>query len=68
MIRKDISTTMSEVMKTGDQQLYEPTGWIWFVMGPTASGKSTVAKCLAEALDFQFIEGDDVRMLPLLVT
>ncbi|KAK1829775.1 P-loop containing nucleoside triphosphate hydrolase protein [Podospora conica] len=33
--------------------------WIWIVTGPTASGKTSVAKALAAYLDFPFIEGDD---------
>lgn len=36
--------------------------WIWFVTGPTASGKTTIAKALADALGFAFVEGDDVRI------
>ncbi|KAH7166539.1 P-loop containing nucleoside triphosphate hydrolase protein [Dactylonectria macrodidyma] len=34
-------------------------GWIWFILGPTASGKTTVAKFLAASLHFDYIEGDD---------
>ncbi|KAH6889636.1 P-loop containing nucleoside triphosphate hydrolase protein [Thelonectria olida] len=34
-------------------------GWVWFIIGPTASGKTTVASALAESLDFSYIEGDD---------
>lgn len=34
--------------------------WIWFVTGPTACGKTTVAKYIAERLDITFLEGDDV--------
>ncbi|AEO67347.1 be0e1316-b54f-41cf-9db2-9a108c3fbeda [Thermothielavioides terrestris] len=33
--------------------------WIWFITGPTACGKTTVAKSLAESLGFMFVEGDD---------
>ncbi|KAK3399617.1 P-loop containing nucleoside triphosphate hydrolase protein [Sordaria brevicollis] len=33
--------------------------WIWFVTGPTACGKTTVAKALARELGFTFVEGDD---------
>ncbi|KAK4097905.1 carbohydrate kinase, partial [Parathielavia hyrcaniae] len=33
--------------------------WIWFITGPTACGKTTVAKGLAQALGFKFVEGDD---------
>ena len=40
-----------------------PSGhrWILFVSGPTASGKTSVAKYLADELDLKFVEGDDVR-------
>lgn len=34
--------------------------WIWFVTGPTACGKTTVAKQLAEELKMAYLEGDDV--------
>ena len=37
--------------------------WIWFVTGPTACGKTTIAKFLAQQLDFTFLEGDDVSEL-----
>jgi gluconokinase len=37
--------------------------WIWFITGPTACGKTTVAKSLAESLGFMFVEGDDVRRI-----
>ncbi|KAJ3547299.1 hypothetical protein NM208_g1588 [Fusarium decemcellulare] len=33
--------------------------WILFVSGPTASGKTSIAKYLAETLDLKFVEGDD---------
>ncbi|KAJ4289366.1 hypothetical protein N0V88_007118 [Collariella sp. IMI 366227] len=33
--------------------------WIWFITGPTACGKTTIAKYLAEQLGFSFVEGDD---------
>ncbi|EKJ76332.1 hypothetical protein FPSE_03468 [Fusarium pseudograminearum CS3096] len=33
--------------------------WILFVSGPTASGKSSVAKYLADELNLKFVEGDD---------
>ncbi|EAA33565.2 carbohydrate kinase [Neurospora crassa] len=33
--------------------------WIWFVTGPTACGKTTVAKALAENLNLTYVEGDD---------
>ncbi|GKU08004.1 shikimate kinase [Fusarium langsethiae] len=32
--------------------------WILFVSGPTASGKSSVAKYLADELNLKFVEGD----------
>lgn len=35
--------------------------WIWFVTGPTACGKTTIAKALAENLNLTYVEGDDVR-------
>lgn len=37
--------------------------WIWFVTGPTACGKTTVAKALARELEFTYVEGDDVSFL-----
>ncbi|KAK3484852.1 P-loop containing nucleoside triphosphate hydrolase protein [Neurospora hispaniola] len=33
--------------------------WIWFVTGPTACGKTTIAKALAENLNLTYVEGDD---------
>ncbi|RGP81260.1 shikimate kinase [Fusarium longipes] len=33
--------------------------WILFVSGPTASGKSSIAKYLSDKLDLKFVEGDD---------
>ncbi|KAK3937761.1 P-loop containing nucleoside triphosphate hydrolase protein [Diplogelasinospora grovesii] len=33
--------------------------WIWFVTGPTACGKTTIAKLMAQRLNFTFLEGDD---------
>lgn len=38
--------------------------WIWFITGPTACGKTTVAKSLAQSLGFSFVEGDDVSIPP----
>lgn len=40
---------------------HERKRWIWFITGPTACGKTTIAKALAENLKFTFVEGDDVR-------
>jgi Cdc6-like AAA superfamily ATPase len=37
--------------------------WILFVSGPTASGKTSIAKFIAEKLNLKFVEGDDVRVL-----
>ncbi|MEJ1222146.1 gluconokinase [Sediminicola sp. 1XM1-17] len=34
-------------------------GYILFVMGVSGSGKSTIGKLLAEALDYPFFDGDD---------
>ncbi|KAK5653238.1 hypothetical protein OQA88_9137 [Cercophora sp. LCS_1] len=36
-----------------------PHRWIWFITGPTACGKTTIAKALATNLNFTFVEGDD---------
>ncbi|KAK4121481.1 carbohydrate kinase, partial [Parathielavia appendiculata] len=33
--------------------------WICFITGPTACGKTTIAKGLAQSLGFVFVEGDD---------
>jgi Cdc6-like AAA superfamily ATPase len=38
--------------------------WILFVTGPTACGKTTVAKYLAEQLPAKYLEGDDVSCPP----
>lgn len=35
--------------------------WVWFITGPTACGKTTIAKYLADKLGMSFVEGDDVR-------
>ncbi|KAK4180630.1 P-loop containing nucleoside triphosphate hydrolase protein [Triangularia setosa] len=35
-----------------------PPRWIWFITGPTACGKSTIAAFLASSLNFKFLEGD----------
>lgn len=40
---------------------------IWIVTGPAGSGKSTVAKYLADKFAFTYIEGDDVSCLLLWV-
>lgn len=34
--------------------------YVFFFTGPTACGKSTVAKYVADKLDLSFLEGDDV--------
>ena len=38
---------------------------VWLVTGPAGCGKSTVAKHLATALDFPYIEGDEVSPFPI---
>jgi hypothetical protein len=48
-----------------DEQRDTKRGWIWFITGPTACGKTTIAKSLAESLGFTFVEGDDVGVLSL---
>ncbi|EXU95739.1 gluconate kinase-like protein [Metarhizium robertsii] len=35
--------------------------WVLFISGPTASGKSTVAKFLASRFNAQYIEGNDLQ-------
>ena len=37
---------------------------IWLVTGPAGCGKSTVANYIATALDFPYIEGDEVYLPP----
>jgi gluconokinase len=54
---------MSESDKTGnegDAVTAQQARWIFFVTGPTACGKTTVAKFIAEKLNLTFLEGDDV--------
>ncbi|KAK4246193.1 putative gluconokinase [Corynascus novoguineensis] len=48
-------------VKPGDGEKKQETGprWVWFITGPTACGKTTVAKYLADKLGFSFVEGDD---------
>ncbi|KAK3986811.1 shikimate kinase [Cladorrhinum sp. PSN332] len=41
------------------QTPHHPHRWIWFITGPTACGKTTIAKALASRLKFTFVEGDD---------
>lgn len=41
--------------------------YVWFITGPTACGKTTVAKYLAEKLNLTFLEGDDVGASILLL-
>jgi gluconokinase len=48
-----------------DNQQQTGPRWIWFITGPTACGKTTIAKALADKLGFIFVEGDDVRAPPL---
>lgn len=38
----------------------EQKRWIWFITGPTACGKTTIAQALADDLKFGFLEGDYV--------
>ncbi|KAF4979191.1 hypothetical protein FZEAL_4564 [Fusarium zealandicum] len=47
--------------KSQSKEKVVPKGhrWILFVSGPTASGKTSIAKHLAETLDLKFVEGDD---------
>jgi len=45
---------------TAQADIHHGHRWIWFVTGPTACGKTTVAKALAADLYFTFVEGDDV--------
>jgi len=48
---------MGENAKTDNEQQHR---WIFFVTGPTACGKTTVAKSIADKLNLTFLEGDDV--------
>lgn len=41
--------------------------WIFFVAGPTACGKTTVAKFIAESLNLKFLEGDDVSAVAMVM-
>jgi len=45
---------------TAQTDIHHGHRWIWFVTGPTACGKTTIAKALAADLRFTFVEGDDV--------
>ncbi|KAL2128317.1 hypothetical protein VTI74DRAFT_9358 [Chaetomium olivicolor] len=56
------AATMSSLPNRPEKQ--KSHRWIWFIAGPTACGKTTIAKYLAERLGFTFVEGDDVRLLP----
>lgn len=38
--------------------------YVFFFTGPTACGKSTIAKHVADRFNFSFLEGDDVRPQP----
>ncbi|PNP50162.1 hypothetical protein THARTR1_09151 [Trichoderma harzianum] len=46
----------------GPRSVDNDESWIFFVSGPTGSGKSSVAKFLASKLQARFLEGDDVRV------
>lgn len=48
---------------TNNTETHHDHRWIWFVTGPTACGKTTIAKALAEDLGFTFVEGDNVTIL-----
>ncbi|KAJ4251508.1 hypothetical protein NW762_011495 [Fusarium torreyae] len=50
---------MGDLRKSSLKPVPEGHRWILFVSGPTASGKTSVAKYLAEKLDLKFVEGDD---------
>lgn len=39
--------------------------YVFFFTGPTACGKSTIAKYVADNLNLTFLEGDDVRLTPI---
>lgn len=47
----------AETLNNGDSREYR---WVLFVSGPTASGKTSIAKYLAEKLNLKYVEGDDV--------
>jgi len=56
----ELKATDSVQEQNGIIPEYERKRWIWFITGPTACGKTTIAKALAENLNFTFVEGDDV--------
>lgn len=41
---------------------------MWIITGPAGCGKSTVAQHLANELSIPYIEGDDVRIIPITPT
>lgn len=65
------TTKMGDPLSTGAAAAEDPAAanihgdrrWIWFITGPTACGKTTIAKALACHLGFTFVEGDDVRVV-----
>lgn len=60
---RNITMSSQQVPNSNAGQTSSPR-WIWFVTGPTACGKTTIAKSLADNLGFNFVEGDDVRIPP----
>jgi gluconokinase len=50
------------MLSANDSDKQNRPRWIWFITGPTACGKTTVAKALAQTLGLTFVEGDDVRL------
>jgi gluconokinase len=59
-----MSQTNAQQHPGSDHDLNGNRRWVWFITGPTASGKTTIAKALADSLGFTFVEGDDVRTDP----
>lgn len=56
--------TSGDVISAGHDGAHNRS-WVLFISGPTASGKSTVAKFLASGFNAQYIEGNDVRHTPM---
>ncbi|KAH8649232.1 shikimate kinase [Xylariales sp. PMI_506] len=50
---------MSQRASTWIIKRSQTSKWIFFITGPTACGKTTVAKYLSEKLSLAYIEGDD---------